>query len=410
MSPIGWEENGGRIDYISDDNERVIVRRLRSVHILLLALGVASSAAAVTLCLPAVTATDAKFKGLVFTGPGNPPLDESMFSSMASVGGNCVAVVPEATVYRQSLKVKYDFEGQWYGEKTDATLQGIRLARQANLKVMLKPHLAVSWDLSGWDAPEVDFEDPDARAKYIASMRGYIDTQTDKSVGMGSWRGEFDVKAEEDWPVFAANYREFILEYARLAQAHAVEVFCIGTEMKRIALGRPEYWRALARDVREVYSGQLVYAANWDSYDRVEFWDAVDYIGIDAYFPLSDARTPSVGEMEQSWKRYHARIEALHERFARPVIFTEWGYEDEDFAGKEPWVMGRVQAPGGRAAPNAKGQANAYEAMFKTYWDEPWMAGVFIWRWSPRPGGGGPNYSPRDKEAAEVLKRWFGQE
>ena len=52
-----------------------------------------------------------------------------MFSSMAAVGGNFVALVPEATVYRQSLELRYDFANQWYGEKTDATLHGIRRLR-----------------------------------------------------------------------------------------------------------------------------------------------------------------------------------------------------------------------------------------------------------------------------------------
>lgn len=390
------------------------VRRRRRIHILLTALGVAGSAVAVSHSSLTQKVANEKFKGMVFTGPGSPPLDQSMFTSMAAVGGNFVALVPEATVYRQSLEVRYDFENQWYGEKTDATLVGMQLARLANLKVMLKPHLTVSWDMTGWESPDVDFEDPASRAVYLKSMRGYIETQTDKSNGKGSWRGDFDVKDEADWPRFAGNYRDFILEYARLAEEHAVELFCIGTEMKRIALRRPDFWRSLIWDVREVYSGQLLYAANWDSYDRIEFWDALDYIGIDAYFAVSDARTPSVEEIEHSWKRYHAQIEILQKRFAKPVVFTEWGYEDEDFAGMQPWIMGRVQLPEGSPVgtpkPNRTGQANAYEGMFRSFWSEPWMRGVFVWRWSPRSGGGGPSYSPRDKEAAIVMKRWFGQE
>ncbi len=334
-----------------------------------------------------------------------------MFSSMAAVAGNFVALVPEATVYRQSLELRYDFPNQWYGEKTDASVQGIRLARRANLKVMLKPHLAVGWDLSGWEPPELDVQDPASRAAYSESVRKYIATQTDKSIGEGNWRGQFDVKNEEDWPLFARNYRDFILDYARLAEAHAVELFCIGTEMKRIALRRPNYWRSLIRDVRRVYTGQLVYAANWDSYDKIEFWDKLDYIGIDAYFPVSDARTPTAEQIEQGWKEHMKRIDALQDRFVRPVVFTEWGYEDEDFAGMQPWIMGRVRSPEGSSSPNRTGQASAYEGMFRSIWNEPWLHGVFVWRWFPRSGvGAQPTYSPRDKEAAEVLTRWFGQE
>ena len=385
----------------------VEVRHRRPIR-LVAALGLASLSAADCHYSPPSAAADPKIKGLVFTGPGSPPLEESMFSSMAAVGANFVALVPEATVYRQSLQLRYDFANQWYGEKTEASVQGIRLARGANLKVMLKPHLAIGWDMSAWEPPELDIQDPASRAAYAESMRKYVETQTDKSIGSGSWRGEFDVKNEEEWPLFAKNYRDFILEYARLAEAHKVELFCIGTELKRIALRRPEFWRALIRDVRRVYTGRLVYAANWDSYRAIEFWDQLDYIGIDAYFAVSDARTPTVEEIEQSWKEHVKRIEALHSRFTKPVVFTEWGYEDEDFAGMQPWIMGRVRSPDGSSSPNRTGQANAYEGMLRSVWNEPWMHGVFVWRWSPRSSEADhPSYSPRDKDAAEVLKRWF---
>ena len=121
--------------------------------------------------------TEPKIKGFVFTGPARPPLDASMFTSMAEVGGNFVALVPEATVYRQNLRLGYDFENQWYGERTDATLQGARLARQAGLQVMLKPHLAVGWDVSEWERPQLDLRDPTARAAYTDSFRAFVATR-----------------------------------------------------------------------------------------------------------------------------------------------------------------------------------------------------------------------------------------
>ncbi len=349
-----------------------------------------------------------EIKGFVFTGPGSPPLEPSAFTSMAKVGGNFVALVPEATVYRQNLQVVYDFENQWYGEKTDATLQGIRLARQANLKVMLKPHLAVGWDLSGWLHPELDIHDAASRTAYREGVLAFVATQKDLSTGQGPWRGDFDVRSDEDWPRFAESYRSFILEYARLAEEHSVELFCIGTELKKIALQRPEYWRTLIRDVRRVYRGPLVYAANWDRYDDIEFWDRLDYIGIDAYFPVSESKTPTTDEIENGWKEHVRRIEKLHARFGKPVILTEWGYEDEDFAGKEPWVMGRPAGAG--SSPNQEGQANAYEGTLRSTWSEPWMHGVFVWRWSPGTGPSGSlSYSPRGKRAEDVLERWFAK-
>lgn len=314
---------------------------------------------------PAGAAADSaasKIQGVVFTGPASGPLDEEAFTSMRAVGATHVALVPEGTVDLETLEIRHDFKGQWYGETRAATVEGIRLARSAGLRVMIKPHLEV---------PRM-------------------------------WRGEFDVESKVKWPAFAAAYRKLILSFAHLAEDEGVEVLCLGTELKRLALGRPELWRELARDVRRVYHGKLTYAANWDSFDQIEFWDALDLIGVDAYFPLSDARTPQPGEIAAGWDRWAKRLAAVHERFDRPVIFTEWGYELEDHAAKEPWVIG-----GGRFSTTAEAaQANAYEGTFRRVWHEPWMQGLFVWRWSPRAGEPG-SYSPRGREAEEVLERWF---
>lgn len=306
--------------------------------------------------------TSSKIRGVVFTGPASAPFEQEAFTSMRDVGATHVALVPEGTVDLDTLEIRHDFRGQWYGETRDATVEGIRLARAAGLQVMIKPHLAV---------PRM-------------------------------WRGELDVEDEAKWQHFAANYRGFILSYALLAEEAAVEVLCLGTELKRLALGRPELWRNLARDVRRVYHGKLTYAANWDSFDHIQFWDALDLIGVDAYFPVSDARTPKPDEVAAGWQTWAERLAAVHERFDRPVIFTEWGYELEDYAGKEPWVIG-----GGRSSDTAEtAQANAYEGTFRGLWSEPWMEGIFVWRWSPRAGEPG-RYSPRGLQAEEVLRRWF---
>jgi hypothetical protein len=311
-----------------------------------------------------------KIQGVVFTGPPSPPLDEGVFTSMREVGATYVALVPEGTVYPDTLEIRHGFQGQWYGETRAATVEGIRLARAAGLAVMIKPHLAVA--------------------------RGRSDR-----IGRGVWRGDFEVANEKDWPRFAASYREFVLPYARLAEQEGVEIFCLGTELKKIALGRPQLWRDLARDVRHVYGGELTYAANWDSFDRIEFWDSLDFIGVDAYFPVSDAQIPRPQDIAAGWTKWAQRLAAVHERFDRPIVFTEWGYESEDYAGKEPWVMEGSSA----SFAASSGQANAYEGTFRSVWNEPWMRGIFVWRWSARGEPG--KFSPQGRRAEEVLRRWF---
>ena len=348
---------------------------------------------------------DGKVKGLVFTGPGRGPLYEQMFSSMQEVGGNFVALVPEATVYRQNLKVIYDFENQWFGERKAAVYDGIALARAQGLKVMLKPHLTIGWDMSSWLRPEVDFEDSLSRIQYTLSAREFVSSQQSKVEGKGSWRGVL-MTSEEDWPTFEEGYTDFILDYAQIADSLGVELFCIGTEMKRTALEKPEFWRRLIKKVRAVYQGPLVYAANWDSYNQITFWDELDYIGVDAYFPLSEAARPSLDEMKEAWINRKNDLLQLVRQYKKPMLLTEWGYENEDYVGAEPWIMGRYKDAGSQT--NEEAQAQAYQSFFETVWDEPWMKGVFVWRWSPgKQAGTIPNYSPRGKLAEKELQRWF---
>lgn len=349
---------------------------------------------------------DTKVKGLTFTGPGRGPYDTTAFINMAGVNADFVALVPEATVYRQNLQVRYSFKRQWYGETRQAVFDGVDLARKNDLKVMLKPHLAVGWDMSGWEAPEVNFEDSVSRRQYAMSARQFISTQESKVEGNSSWRGDFAPRTKEDWQVFEQGYAAFILEYAKIADSLDVEMFCVGTELKRVALERPDFFRKLAQQVREIYDGPIVYAANWDSYNKISFWDAFDYIGVDAYFPLSDKQLPEKQEMLKSWEEIASELREISSKYKRGILLTEWGYEDEEYVGKEPWIMTKR-----KAVKNEALQTRAYESMFETIWNESWMKGVFVWRWEPhRYNKSLPDYSPDGKEAQRVLSHWFGKD
>ena len=348
-----------------------------------------------------------KIKGFTFTGPGKGPYQEDSFSSMASTHGNFVALVPEGTVYRQNLKVNYDFERQWYGETKKALFDGIAKAKKNGLRVMIKPHLTIGWDMSNWNEPEFDLNDSISLYNYGKSANKFLKAQENKIVGKGIWRGGFMTKSEKDWKFFEKEYTAFILDYAKIADSLHVELFCIGTELKRVALEKPKFMRKLTRDVRKVFKGSITYAANWDSYDKIQFWDELDFIGIDAYFPLSDKRLPEIGELIESWSSFRKNIATVSQKFDKKIIFTEWGYEDEEYVGKEPWKIGNGPPLKIR---NETMQVNAYKSMFETVWEEPWMKGIFVWRWEPESTSfesDFPNYSPRFKEAKNVLKEWF---
>ena len=150
-------------------------------------------------------------------------------------------------------QVSYDSDRQWWGERTEGTIKLIEYAKQENLCVMLKPHIWV--------------------------------------LGQG-WCGEFNLDTEEEWKVWENNYRSYILHFAMIADSFDVEMICIGTEYRIPARERPEYWKQLIREIKEVYKGEITYAANWDNYENISWWNQLDYIGIDAYFPIVNSQNP----------------------------------------------------------------------------------------------------------------------
>ncbi|MCB0617475.1 MAG: hypothetical protein KDC41_01865, partial [Saprospiraceae bacterium] len=204
---------------------------------------------------------------------------------------------------------------------------------------------------------------------------------------------------------------------ARLAEAEQFDMLCIGTELYQTAVQREADWRALIAKVRQVYSGKLTYAANfYEEYERIRFWDALDLIGIQAYYPLTDSHHPTLDELLSGWQPHYKRINALRKKWKKPVLFTEVGYRSMPDAAVKPWEW-----PNGKEVKDdlvsPQTQALCYEAMFRTFWREDWLQGIFLWKWSRS------NYHPEGlhdrhartepisftpkKEGLEVLKEWF---
>jgi hypothetical protein len=207
-----------------------------------------------------------------------------------------------------------------------------------------------------------------------------------------------------------ASYATFINHYARIAQKNHVELFCVGCELSQLDTSTYDAnWRTVISGVRAIYNGPLTYAADWSKYAQIPFWGALDYAGIDAYFPLSNAQTPSVTDLVGGWSHYvynggthnwTNEIETWQATVHKPVIFTEIGYRSIDYAAKDP---GNWQTPG---AYNGNGQANCYAAAWQVFANKPWFAGIFWWGWTPDPKATGPGntqFTPQNKPAQSVL-------
>ena len=220
-------------------------------------------------------------------------------------------------------------------------------------------------------------------------------------VSHGVFTGDISMNSDKEWLAFEKQYSEFILTYAKAASDLEAELFCIGTELKTVVRERPLYWKSLIKDVRKIYKGKITYAANWDSYDAVTFWKDIDYIGVDAYFPLCNSKTPTSDECKLGWQRHKEKLKSLAASENKKILFTEYGYCSTDYAAKEPW-----NPPRGKV--NLEAQKNALKALHNEFWKEDWFAGGYIWKWyHDHENSGGheqSRFTPQNKPAEEVLK------
>jgi len=102
------------------------------------------------------------------------------------------------------------------------------------------------------------------------------------------WRSNINFDHEKDWDNWFESYRKTILHFALMAEKTKAELFCIGTELRSSVKQQPEKWKELIKEIKTIYAGKLTYAANWDcNFDTIDFWNELDYIGIQGYFPIN---------------------------------------------------------------------------------------------------------------------------
>ncbi|TMM56847.1 hypothetical protein FEE95_10120 [Maribacter algarum] len=227
------------------------------------------------------------------------------------------------------------------------------------------------------------------------------------------WRSNITLDNEVEWEAWFESYRTNILRYARIAEVTDTELFCVGTELKTSIKKQPQKWENLIGEIRQIYSGELTYAANWyDEYEHISFWKDLDYIGIQAYFPLTKVKNPDLKTIEKGWEKHLTVLESFHKKYDKPILFTEVGYRSDADATIKPWEWNQFFGEITKKKSDQTQQL-AYEALFNKTWHQPWFAGVYIWQWDNRTMEESAqtdlDFSPRFKPAENILAKWFGK-
>ena len=230
----------------------------------------------------------------------------------------------------------------------------------------------------------------------------------------GQWSAEIDFSEEKEWQQWETSYREFLLNRAYLAAEIDADLLVVGTELSNAVQKRPLFWKKLIDEVRDIYQGDLTYAANWhNDFEHVTFWESLDYIGIQAYFPISRKNNPSPDILNAGWAPHVVALERASRDADRPVIFTEIGYRSVPYAAAEPWRW-PTREESDTVQPDFDLQARLFEAFFQNLWPQPWVEGAIVWKWYPentatrRPVD--LDFTPQNKPAEQVISLWFGRQ
>ena len=299
----------------------------------------------------------------IYNGYGSKKATESLLKQK-SMGSNAMAIVPYTGINNINEATPLHFSNSAGSENDEAVVHALSTAHDMGMYTMLKPQIYVG----------------------------------------GSWPGGIEMPSDEEWALFHDHYYRWIRHYAFLAEIHGMDALCIGVEFTKATLSKPETWRSMIKKTRGLFSGHLTYAANWgEEFENIEFWDDLDYIGLNCYYPLSKNDTPTDKEMSESFDLVKKKIEKVYDRFEKPIVFTEIGFRSVD----APWKNPHAEAD---ESINEEMQARCYEIIFKGIENEPWCKGILWWKFPSfleYRGEDNNAFTPNNKLAEETVRKWF---
>ncbi len=293
-------------------------------------------------------------------GYGRPQVKRDI-DQIAALGSTAITLVP--TWYMKGADDDVIRPDRKKSPTDESLIQAIDWVQEAGLKVVLKPHVDV------------------------------LD---------GTFRGDIQPADRTKW---YESYGSFLSHFAAIAAEQEAELLVAGTELKSLSADT-DPWRRIIAIAREQYPGPITYAANWDEHEQVQFWDDLDLIGIDAYFPLSgEGDTPTEADLAEAWAPTVEALRSASERWDRSVLLTEIGYPTQAGATAHPWEVKEGEKP------DQKAQAVAYAAAFAAFEGADWLAGISWWSWRADQAPDedpATDYSPEGKQAERTIRGAWG--
>ncbi len=316
--------------------------------------------------------------------------------------------------WQQGMSISPRWNTDFSSGSFQDSLRNLAAAR-ANYVTLILPYYqsnVYSTDIGpGWNTPPD--QDLVNGINFAHSLGLRVNLKIHAESNDGQWRANINPGDRNTW---YANYNGILQHVGQIAAQTGAEEMTIGTELINMASrsvngDNTQRWRTMIGSLRGIYSGRLTYSANWgspgtwaDEAANIAFWDALDYIGISAYYnlPAGDNSAASIAEQWRNWD--NSILGPLQARWGKQILFTEVGYRSLSGTRYEPW-----NSWNGGSYDGAE-QANLYEGLFSYWQNRPYFAGVQLWNWSSDPNAGWPgniDYTPQHKPAQDVMTQWF---
>lgn len=302
----------------------------------------------------------------IYNGYMGSEADRSI-AKLAELGCNTIAVIPYSTFRSMDKPGRFHYTEGAGMENDQAILHSCYQAAAKGMITMVKPQL---WSWLGWT-------------------------------------GDITMQNANDWNAFFEYYEEWIMHYALFAEIYDIDILCVGTEFQAASLSQHAQWDAIFDKVRKVYSGYITYAANWGrEFEQVDFWDKLDFVSVNCYYPLASAPDPSDAQLLEQFEANLTKIEKVASAYKKPVFFTEIGFKSIS----QPWLEPHKDADEYEYSEAA--QRRCYSVMQKAMLDESWIQSVYLWKWPSYMGYAEDytkDFNPCGKEAEQVVKEWFSK-
>lgn len=182
------------------------------------------------------------------------------------------------------------------------------------------------------------------------------------------WRGEIHANSQQSVDNFFKHYEKFIMHYANLEYdgvkfRKVIKRFLIGSELEALLqfqnstheFPAVEKMIELAAKVRDVVGSrvEISYAANWTEYSQTsngwyhldKLWadKNIDFVGIDAYFPITNTKDLSKKDTFENvsnwWSSIHTNPNKIVTKWKpkmKPIVFAEIGFTPLKHTSNDP--------------------------------------------------------------------------